>query len=261
MSRQIIIPHINNIVRNNRLPPYNLGSLDSLVGFPPPPLQPVRLPRLLFTRNLQQQQQLIMDKLHTKYTDDLSRENYNAVISNIPVLEHHKFIDKDITLAFYTYYNDLTPIMYELEPFLKPLRINSLATALRYLPATWVTTVRDLDKSHGVFNAAPELHSDHVFVRVQSIQYLMSFQEDKFKNRTFIQHLYDMCLTGIEHDRLVHDRNSLCRLKYQTAKHANSLDFLKETLDVIKTHHSDIEKAIGLLVNVLTTHSLSNLKL
>lgn len=180
---------------------------------------------------------------------------------NNAVLHHHSFVDGAVSISFHSYYNDNTPILYELEPFVVPLRLASVAAAVKFLPESWVKTVKDINDPL-VFDDTT-LTEDAVFVQVQSIQYLLNVHDDKVKYRKFIRHLYDLCLNEIENDRRIDERRLMqrvCRenseLKKHTEKHATALDIIHDTLHLISERHLDIKNAIGSLLDQLLNRAI-----
>lgn len=181
---------------------------------------------------------------------------------NNAVLHHHSFIDGPISISFHSYYNDNTPIYYELEPFIAPLRLVSVAAAVNFLPESWVQTVKTLNDPN-VFDEAA-LNDSTVFVQAQSIQYLLNVHDDKIKYRKFIRHLYDLCLNEIENDRRIDERRimkAVCRdnaeLKKHTEKHATALDVIHDTFTLISERHLDITNAISVLLDKLFNHAIT----
>lgn len=169
-------------------------------------------------------------------------------------LHQHSFVDGGVSIRFFSYYNDSTPIFYELGPFIKPLRIASVEAAIKILPDSWVRTAAELH-DHDLFDKA-KISMNETFVQVQSIQYLLNVHEDKVKNRKFIAHLYDLCLTEIENNRRFHERKIIQamrrenqELKHHTNHHTTTLDLIHDTLHLISERHADIKDAIAQLLD------------
>lgn len=181
------------------------------------------------------------------------------------VLHQHSFVHQGMSVTFYSYYNDLTPILYQLEPFIKPLRLTSTEAAVKILPQTWVRTVASLSDDELFENA--NIPKDAAFVQVQSIQYLLNFHDDKVKYRKFIEHLYNLCLSEIETDRLLHERRILQQIRREnvnlqksSTEHATTLDVLKEFFHTLKDRHVDIMDACMKTADQLLNRSIAALK-
>lgn len=191
-----------------------------------------------------------------------SSEDYDDGLNNA-VLHQHKFEDGDISISFHSYYNDATPILYELEPFIKPLRLSSCNAAIKLLPEAWVRLAGSLGDTE-LFKSS-KISTTAVFVQVQSIQYLLNILEDRGKLRKFIAHLYDWCLSDIENDRRVRERRIIQhmrreneKLKTHTEHHATAFDVIHETLHLISERHMDIKDAIAKLLETLVSKAIKH---
>lgn len=157
----------------------------------------------------------------------------------------------DNTTLFHVYYTAISPLYYELMPFVRALRFTNEVEVVKMLPPTWIKHVDDFNDPKFV---AAHLTRSTKFIESQGIPMLCTLTDSK-NRATFMQKLYDITLKKVENDRIVENNRLVVALGDKVAKlaqchdnHSNLLTKIKETFDEITNSHTNIVDGITKLI-------------
>lgn len=164
--------------------------------------------------------------------------------------------DKAIDMSFFTYYTSLSPIYYELTPFVKMLKFvkDKDREILNSIPRAWVKHAEDFnDDKFAKCNVLPET----LFGEVNAIYYVISCSDSK--NRIdYVEKISSMCIRKIDSTRTqrLHEKHAnldkhCAELKVKQEQHATSLDLIRDALTIVMDHHSGIQQIIRKLYEKL----------
>jgi hypothetical protein len=150
-------------------------------------------------------------------------------------------------ITFHIYYDDKSPIYFELEPFMKLINFTEAAAAeiLQKIPGHWIAKAREFKEI-----SLPTIDPNKMFCSVEAIMYLFSMSEKKDKPQ-FLQKVLDMCVMPIQHQRNEESRKRIIALEQvvenlvsQHEKHHSKFEILGDFLDTLKAHQSEILEVV-----------------
>lgn len=227
-------PKIYGLLNEHESKAYHDSRHDTYSNYEAIYSDPMSAERIQATRNIiKNPNESLGNRLQAleEYFESLNLNPYETfdttLTQNTGSLLQHNFAVRDSDpFNFFTYYNDLTPIMYELEPFLKPLGIKSKDEAIRFLPDKWLVTLGDLDHEQLYLRTNGRVTAGTEFLREHGIQYLMTFSGVTQKKNEFITNLFSMCIHDVQHNRIMYDRNAAYRLKHISSLQLQALDLI-----------------------------------
>lgn len=227
-------PKIYGVLNEHESKAYHDNRHDTYSNYEAIYSDPMSAERIQATRNIiKDPNESLGNRLQAleEYFESLNLNPYETfdttLTQNTGSLLQHNFAVRDSDpFNFFTYYNDLTPIMYELEPFLKPLGIKSKDEAIRFLPDKWLVTLGDLDHEQLYLRTNGRVTASTEFLREHGIQYLMTFSGVTQKKNEFITNLFNMCIHDVQHNRIMYDRNAAYRLKHISSLQLQALDLI-----------------------------------
>lgn len=185
------------------------------------------------------------------------------------ILERHtiNLDDKQKTsITFYSYYNNASPIYYELEPLIKVFKFTKELEIIAQIPKDWIKRASEFSDS--VFSSR-SVALNTAFVEATGIAFLISQSENKSLANT-VTNLYNMCIRKTENDRVKRINTKIVTLKKELDSqkehiesitkqfyskldemkrmhetHANEMStkhsFIKDALDVLTENHVTIQ--------------------
>lgn len=120
----------------------------------------------------------------------------------------------DSNMMFHVYYTAVSPIYYELMPFVRAMKFANETDAINMLPSTWIKHVDDFNDLK--FNQA-HIPLNTKFIESQGIAMLCTITESK-NRASFMQKIYDSKLKKIENDRIVESNRRLMELSGEITK-------------------------------------------
>lgn len=186
---------------------------------------------------------------------------------NTSVLEKHKVVLDDklrTNVIFYSYYNNKTPIYYELSPIIKVFKFTKEQDTIALIPTYWIKKVADFNDP--IF-ASKDLLPDALFIEASGISFLIASSENKSLAGA-VTNLYNMCIRKTENDRVKRINTAILYLKQKIAsleddldrktkqfslelnelthkheKHSKQTELIKDVIQVISENHSIIQDA------------------
>jgi len=174
-----------------------------------------------------------------------NESEYSNAMEITSVLDKHFYESGDYQVQFYSYYNDNTPIYYELMPFIVAMKAVTPDNVIKNLPSTWLKTAdyfRDL-----VFKRA-KIPPSTLFVEGAGIQYMIGIISTSVNRRKFIERLYNCSFNEIENDRRSKMIKTIKQLQQTSNDHSNLLEEINNTLTIIFEHHDLIKNSISDLI-------------
>lgn len=179
-----------------------------------------------------------------------NESDYIGALNITSVLDKHFYESDDYQVQFYSYYNDNTPIYYELMPFIIAMKATSPDTVIKNLTPSWLKTAdyfRDL-----VFKRA-KIPATTIFVEAACIQYMASIMTTSINRRKFLERLYNCSFSEIENDRRSKIIKTVKKLQKTVNDHTTMLEEINNTLTLIYDHHDIIKSNIQDLIKKFET--------
>lgn len=166
-------------------------------------------------------------------------------------LTQHVFDSPVGTIIFYSYYNDDTPIYYEIRPFIVALKFPIEDAALKLLPQTWIKLSDEFnDPKFKLLKIRPNTE----FVQPQAIQFLINNSQNA-KRKIFVEKLYDLCFNELKTARRTKTNKKIqamaqriSELENKHTHHATILDIIHDALQAITCKHSELHSVLSTLM-------------
>lgn len=149
----------------------------------------------------------------------------------------------DSNMRFHVYYTPVSPIYYELMPFIRAMKFSNEIEAINMLPSTWIKHADDFNDPR--FNQN-RIAKTTKFIESQGIPMMCTIAESKSR-AYFMQKMYDSKLKKIENDRIV-DNNQLVlllveqitKLNEDQKQMATAIQQIKDSIQSISGNHNNI---------------------
>lgn len=166
-------------------------------------------------------------------------------------LTTHTFESPLANIRFYSYYNETTPIYYELRPFVVALKTVSEEATIKTIPSDWLRKASNFDDPK--FEKA-KIDPNSEFAEGLAIQYLVLNSDNK-QRKQFVEKLYRICFHQIETDRTIRMHKHLKDLMHQIhelkkkhEQHSTAMDIFHDLLRILSDKHDDIGKLIRSII-------------
>lgn len=160
-------------------------------------------------------------------------------------LSAHKVDAKNISVQFYTYYNDESTIFYELKPFIAALKPVSIDVAIKNIPPMLLKRAYEFGDEK--FSRA-KIDGDTYFGESSAVEFAILSSDNKQK-RAIFETLYRMCIHQSEKDRIINTHRYIRKLEEKHDKHSSILESCESLLRTLCEKHDDISSIIRAFTN------------